>query len=253
MVHLGPLPGSPRFGGSFEQVVSGAVRDAEILAEAGFPAVLVENFGDSPYYPDRVPPVTVAAMTAVAVEIRNRTGVELGINVLRNDAEAALGVAVAVGAAFVRVNVLTGVMFTDQGIIQGSAHEVLRARARLGARVGILADVHVKHAVPPPGLTLEQAAADTWTRGGADALVVSGDATGRPVTPEALRTVRTVCPDAPLVVGSGISPENLSAFSGLADSVIVGTWLKHDGRVDAPVDPGRARLLVAAAAEAGLL
>lgn len=253
MIHLRPLPGSPGFGGDFSAVLERAVGDASVLAEAGFPAVMVENLGDSPYFPDRVPPVTVAAMTEAIGEIQRATGLEVGVNVLRNDAVAALSIAAVTGSSFIRVNVLTGVMFTDQGIISGRAHEVVRLKAALAPRVLILADVHVKHAVPPVGLTLEQAASDTWHRGGADALVVSGESTGRPVDVEALRRVRLACPDAPIVIGSGATPATVGELAKLSDSVIVGSALKVDGRPSAPVDPRRAADMAKAAREAGLV
>jgi hypothetical protein len=246
MVHLAPLPGSPQYAGSIEAVLRPALADASALAEAGFPALMVENFGDAPFFADAVPAATVAALTRVVTEIRAEVALEVGVNVLRNDAGAALAVAAATGASMIRVNVLSGTMFTDQGAVTGRAAEVARLRAVLAPEVGVLADVFVKHAVPPPGLTLEQAALDTWERAGATALVVSGSGTGVAVNLEDLRRVRAAVPDAPLVVGSGATPETLAAIAPLAGSVIVGTALKLGG-VASPVDPARARRFVEAA------
>ena len=116
---------------------------------------------------------------AVAVrEIADSTSLPVGVNVLRNDAEAALAVAAAAGGRFIRVNVHVGSMFTDQGLLTGEAYKTLRKREALGLPVLILADVMVKHATPPPGLTLESAARDCWFRGLADALIVTGSETG---------------------------------------------------------------------------
>src|SRR5437764_8017935 len=125
MVHLLPLPGSPRWAGSLEEVLRRAVEDARALAEGGVDGVMVENFGDTPFYPEQVPPETVAAMTRAARAVVEAVGVPVGVNVLRNDAAAALGIAVAVGARFIRVNVHTGAMWTDQGLLQGRAHETI--------------------------------------------------------------------------------------------------------------------------------
>src|SRR3954453_17104572 len=134
MVHLRPLPGAPRYAGDFEAVIEQAVGEAAALAGAGFHGVLVENFQDVPFYPDRVPAETVAAMTAAVREVTRAVSVPVGVIVWRNDGAAALAVAVAARAAFVRVNVLTGAMVTDQGVIHGRAHELLRLRRALRAR-----------------------------------------------------------------------------------------------------------------------
>lgn len=247
MVHLGPLPGAPGYRGEIEALVEAAVADALVLERAGFDAVLVENLGDTPYFADDVPNVTVAAMTRAVQAVSEAVTVTLGVNVLRNDALAAMSIATATGAAFVRVNVLTGTMITDQGPIVGRAAEVARARAGLGAGVEIAADVMVKHAVAPVGVTLAQAARDTWDRGAADALVVSGGGTGEPVRVEDLATVRDAVPGAPLLVGSGATAEQAAALLTRADGLIVGTSIKADGVTRAPVDPERARAFVAAA------
>ncbi len=247
MVHLGPLPGAPAYAGDFGAVVAAAVADAVALAEAGFDALMIENFGDAPFYADDVPDVTVAAITRAAIEVRRAAGLPLGINVLRNDGLAAMSIAAAVGAAFVRVNVLSGTMTTDQGPIVGRAAEIARLRASLDPSIRVAADVMVKHAVPPPGLTLESAARDTWERGGADALVVSGGSTGDPASLDDLRAVRAAVPGAPLLVGSGVTPLTVVSLLEVANGVIVGTSVKRDGRTTAPVDPQRAAALVAAA------
>lgn len=253
MVHLAPLPGSPRFGGSMDAVVDRALRDAAVLTDAGFAALMVENFGDAPFHADDVPPVTVAAMARIVTELRTVTPAALGVNVLRNDALAALGVAAACGADLIRVNVLTGTMYTDQGVITGRAAAVARERARTAPGVLVLADVFVKHATPPPGLTLEQSAIDTWERGGASALVLSGTGTGRPVDPDDLERVRAAVGAAPLVVGSGATVASLPRLAAVADSIIVGSALKQDGDVLGPVDPDRARAFVEAARATSLL
>lgn len=247
MVHLGPLPGAPRFAGSVEDVTAAAVADARALAGAGFDAVLVENLGDAPYFPDDVPKATVAALTRAVAEVRAAVSVPVGINVLRNDALAALAVAAATGAAFVRVNVLSGTMTTDQGMITGRAAEVARSRAALGHPVLVLADVFVKHAVPPAGLTLEQAAKDTWERAGADGLIVTGPGTGEPPSLDDLARVRQAAPGAPVYAGSGVTAPTIAEVLRVADGAIVGTAVKRDGVLAAPVDPDRARALTAAA------
>jgi membrane complex biogenesis BtpA family protein len=247
MVHLGPLPGAPGYAGDMDGIVSRAAADARTLAAAGFDAVLVENFGDAPFFADDVPDATVAAMTRAAAAVRDASGLPLGINVLRNDALAAVSIGAVVGASFVRVNVLTGSMATDQGPIVGRAAEVGRLRAFLGADLEVATDVMVKHAVPPPGLTLADAARDTWERGGADALIVSGRATGGEVDPADLEALRAAVPSAQILIGSGATPSSVAGLLDVADGVIVGTSIKEGGRTAAPVDARLAAALVEAA------
>lgn len=246
MIHLGPLPGSPRFQGSIAAVIERAVSDATTLEAAGFDAVMIENFGDEPFFPDTVPPITVAAMTRVVAEVATGAALPIGVNVLRNDAAAALAVAAATGATMIRVNVLSGVMFTDQGVVEGKAAELARLRKSIAPDVSILADVFVKHAAPPPGLTIEQATVDLWERAGADAIIVSGAGTGQPVSTAELAKVRRAAPGAPILIGSGSDESNVAGLLAIASGVIVGSSLKRSG-TDAPVDLDLAKRFVAAA------
>ena len=247
MIHLGPLPGSPRFTGDFDAVLDLATSDARTLVDAGFDALMVENFGDDPFFPDDVPAITVSAMTrAVTTVVNAAEGLPIGVNVLRNDALSAVSIAAATGAHFVRVNVLTGEMHTDQGPIVGRAAQVARLRSSLAPGVLVLADVFVKHAVPPAGLTVENAARDTWERGGSHGLVVTGVSTGAATPLDRVEAVRSAVPDAPLFTGSGATADTIADILTIADGAIVGTWLKFDGDVTAPVDPKRAADIVGA-------
>lgn len=241
MVHLPPLPGSPGWEGSMEAVLDGALTDARLLEEGGVDAVLVENFGDVPYRPGRVAPETVAAITRTVSAVADEAAVPVGVNVLRNDARAALGAAVASGARFVRVNVHAGTMFTDQGVVEGRAHETLRVRTSLGAPVAILADVLVKHAAPPPGRTAGEAARDLWHRARADALLVSGAATGRPVDPDRLRRVRESVPDAPVWAASGMTADAVEGLFPLCDGMVVGSAFQAYGRAGGGVELDRVK------------
>jgi uncharacterized protein len=249
MLHLPPLPGSARSGGmSMQQIVSHALRDAEAIVEGGADGMMLENFGDVPFYPGRVPAETVAAVTAVAAEVRRRfEGTPLGINVLRNDGCSALAIAAAVGANFVRVNVLCGARVTDQGIVQGIAHDLLRDRRRLGAEgVKIMADVDVKHSAPiAVGVALESEVEDTLRRGLADALIVSGSGTGKPTDAAQVRRVReAVGAAAGVLVGSGVTAASVREFLPHADGFIVGTALKRNGDPGQPVQIGMVKEIV---------
>lgn len=243
MVHLRPLPGAPLFGGSLDAVIDGAMVDARALVAGGCDGLLFENFGDKPFQ-KQVGPETVAAMTRVIAEVARTISIPYGVNVLRNDAHAALAVAAATGAAFIRINVHIGAMLTDQGLIEGEAASTLRRRAALGSEVLIFADHLVKHAVPAAPVDEIQMARELRERGLADAIIISGRETGAPADVQRLTGVRREV-DAPIVIGSGLAADNAATYAE-ADGAIVGTSIKRDGRVEMPVDPMRVEKVVRA-------
>jgi uncharacterized protein len=247
MVHLPALPGAPRFEGEFPQTIDHAVAEAALLVDAGFHGLVVENFNDTPFFPDRAPAETIAAMAIVARETVRAVSVPVGVNVLRNDALGALAVAATSGAAFIRVNVLTGTMLTDQGLIQGQAHELMRRRRDLQLAAAVFADVLVKHAQPLAALPIAQAAEETVGRGMADALIVSGAGTGKPTDLADARSVHAAVPETPLLIGSGVTAESVSGFRQAAHGVIVGSALKQEGRADQPIDSDRVSAFIRSA------
>ncbi len=238
VIHLPPLPGSPRASASVAEIAAAAADDARVLEGAGFDLVMIENFGDAPFVRSAVSPVTVAAMTACAGEVRRAvTSLALGINVLRNDAEAALGIAVAVSASCVRVNVHTGARVTDQGIVQGEAADTLRTRRALSAdHVAIWADVDVKHSAPLAARPIEEETEDLVLRGLADAVLVTGHGTGAAIDAGDLARVAKAARGAPVYVASGAREADLGALAEHATGVIVGSALRADGRAGGRVD-----------------
>jgi hypothetical protein len=247
VVHLLPLPTSARWGGSLKAVIDRAEQEATALASGGVDGIIVENFFDAPFTKSHVDPAVVSAMTLVIHRLMNLVTLPLGINVLRNDAQSALAIASCVQAQFIRVNVLTGVMATDQGLIEGQAHHLLRYRRELGSDVKILADVLVKHARPLGSPNLTTAVQDTIERGLADGVILSGWATGSPPNLEDLELATTAANGTPVFIGSGASWENISTLMQAADGVIVSSSLKRGGRRDQPVDPIRVSQFVEAA------
>ena len=246
VVHLQPLPGSPRWRGDLESVIEFAVNDARAYERGGTHALFIENFGDVPFTRGSVAPETIAAMTAAGRAIRQSVKLPIGFNVLRNDARAALALCAACGGAFIRVNVHTGAMLTDQGLIEGNAFDTLRYRRRICPAAQIFADVHVKHAVPLGNWTIADAARDTVERGLADALIVSGAGTGLATDLADVERVRRTCPATKVLLGSGVAVENVRDYLPAADGFIVASSLKLNGRLSNPVDPKRVAALVRA-------
>jgi membrane complex biogenesis BtpA family protein len=243
VVHLRPLPGAPRWHGNLDAVLEHAVQDARAYERGGAHALFIENFGDVPFTKTGVGPETVAAMTAAGRAVRDAVSLPLGFNVLRNDARAALALCAVCEGSFIRVNVHTGAMLTDQGLVEGDAFETLRYRRVLCPSAQIFADVHVKHAVPLGDWQIGDSARDALERGLADALIVSGAGTGLAADEADLQAVRAACPNARLLLGSGVSVENIRTYLPLADGFIVGTSLKAGGNVSRPVDSRRVAAL----------
>jgi membrane complex biogenesis BtpA family protein len=246
VVHLGPLPGAPRATNNMGEILERAQVDAERLAEGGADAIVVENFGDTPFHAGAVPSETIAAMSlAVRCVMEAAQGLRVGVNVLRNDARGALGICAASGASFLRVNILCGAAATDQGVLTGDAATLLRERARLAPDVQIFADVHVKHATPIGATSLMESAAETLERGGADAVILTGGRTGSAPEAEDLMKVRERIGSHPILVGSGLDAANAGALLEHTSGAIVGSSLKEAG-IHSPIQLERVQALRAA-------
>jgi uncharacterized protein len=249
VVHLLPLPRSPRWQGDLQQVVDRAEQEATALASGGVHGIIVENFFDAPFTKGSVDPAVVSAMSLVVHRLQSLVTVPIGLNVLRNDGHSALAIASCVGAKFIRVNVLTGVMATDQGLIEGCAYDLLRYRNELDSSVKILADVLVKHARPLGSPNLTTAVQETIHRGMADGVILSGWATGSPPTLEDLELAKAAAGNHPVLIGSGATWENIGTLMRAADGVIVASSLKRHGDINQPIDPIRVSQFVESMAE----
>ncbi len=248
MLHVPPLPGSPQNKLRFSAIIDWILKDAEALAGGGIDGMMLENFGDIPFYPCDVPPHTVAFLTVLGREVRREFDRPLGINVLRNDPRSAMGISAAVDAEFIRVNIHTGARLTDQGLIEGRAHDTLRYRKSLAADVKIFADVDVKHSAPVARRELAVEVEELLSRGCADAVIVTGSATGQQAAMEDLKTAKAAAGGAPVIAGSGVDARNVITVLGSADALIVGTAFKRDGVTTNPVEGERVRWLMRAVA-----
>lgn len=249
VIHLPPLLGSAR-GESARHMgaILEAVRwDAAAWAGGGANALVVENFGDVPFHKGAVGPETVSAMTLAVSVACAESGLPVGVNVLRNDVEAAVAIAALAGGQFVRANVYAGAAVTDQGLIEGRADAVQALIRRLDAPIAVWADVDVKHAAPLSKRPICELAEDAVERGLAGAVIVSGTGTGRPTKLADLQAVRAVLPSTPIYIGSGATEEILPSLLAVADGAIIGTAAKVDEIVANRVDPNRVRALVAIA------
>jgi membrane complex biogenesis BtpA family protein len=242
MVHLPPLPGSPNYDGrGLDPIIEWALRDVEAYQQGGVDGLVVENMWDHPYFVgEDVPPEEMTSQAVAAREVVKAAKVPTGINVIHNGGRVTLSIAVAAGASFVRICILTGARLWDTGELDhGCAARLIRHRKHLQAEhIKIFADVDKKHSVPFPGLDLETHI--EWTDFYlADALIVSGRMTGDAPPLDKVRRAKELSRGRPILMGSGTSADNIADFLRYADGAIVGTSIKVDGQGENPVDPKR--------------
>ncbi len=240
MVHLSALPGTPAYEGSLDAVRRRALEEAMQLKRAGFDGLLLENMHDAPYLPREVGPEITAAMAVIADDIKRQTGLPCGVQVLAGANEAALAVALAAGLDFIRAEGFVFAHVADEGLLNGDAGTLLRYRRRIGAEdVLVFTDIrkkHAAHALTADLSLLDHARTAAFFR--SDGLILTGSFTGKPPQPEALHTLRREV-DLPLIVGSGVTADNVASFLEGADALIVGSFLKEDGNWERPLDPKR--------------
>jgi membrane complex biogenesis BtpA family protein len=247
VIHLRPLPGAPRYANEpVKDIYAAAVADARTLAEGGIDGIILENASDMPFArPEHIGPETVAALTAACLAVRGAVDTPIGITCVANGVIPGLAIAKAVGARWVRANQWVNAYVANEGILNGPAPEAMRYRSRIRADdVAIFADVHVKfgaHAITADRSIAEQATDAEWFD--ADVLIASGTRTGSPTEPREVEEVRDGT-NLPVIVGSGLSAEQVPSLFGVADGAIVGQWLKHDGRWWNAVDPRRVEKLM---------
>ncbi len=248
MVHVHALPGTPQHTKTIDQIIATAVEEATILANAGFDAVMIENMHDVPYLLSQVGPEIVAGMTAVGQAVVERIDCPVGVQILAAANHASLAVAHTIGAAFIRCEGFVFASVADEGLIdQAAAGPLLRLRKHLGAEhVAILADIKKKHSAH--ALTGDLSLAETAQAAafnGADGVIVTGTVTGLPPDPQ--EAAAAAHSQRPVLIGSGITPENIDSFAPVSHGLIIGSSLKQDGHWTNPIDPARVEAIAIAA------
>lgn len=250
MIHLPALPGTASWNGEdLDSIIEAAEEDVETLAQAGFDMAMVQNSLDRPTR-ERVDLLCVAQMTAVVTAIKQRTAIPVAVNVVKNDGPAAVAIAAATGAEFVRIKVLTGAVLSAEGIVHGCSSETQTLRARCGAKPAIWADVYEPTSRALLSDDFDAAVADAIDFGLADGVVVTGKSALETMA-LAIRA-RNARPGATVVIGGHISTATIAEAVTSADVVIVGRALKRDPGIHGRVDSQAAVALVEAAAKGGL-
>ncbi len=241
MIHLKPLPGAPGYRPEMGMpaIIEAAEADARRLIEGGIDAVQIENQGDRPFLkPAQIGFETVAAVTAVVSHLRQRFQVPMGVNIHLNGVKQALAIAAATGCQWVRAFELANAYIAEAGVIEAAGPQALRYRRFLQAenRIMILGDFHVKHGSHQ--ITADKsliAQAQDVEAALADGLILTGHQTGSPPRSEDLATLRKAI-KIPMLIGSGLSRQNIQDLLPLADGAIVGSCFKPHGDLRNPVD-----------------
>ena len=249
VIHAQALPGTPGNRLAVSAIAELAATEAETYAEAGFHGLILENTHDRPYVKGTaVGPEVVTALSVIGAGIRRATALPLGIQVLAGANRAALAVAYACGASFVRIEGFVFAHVADEGLIESSAGDLLRYRRAIGADdVLVFADIkkkHSAHAITADVDIVETAKAAEFFS--VDGVVVSGPATGSPADPAEVQAVSGSI-NVPTIIGSGITPDNIGLYRG-ADAFFVGSSVKSDGVWSGRLDAARSRAVVEALA-----
>jgi len=246
MIHVHALPGTPRYGGSLLEVIARAREEALLYREAGIDMLAIENMHDLPYLNRRVGPEVTAAMAVIGYEVKRATGLPCGVQILAGANREALATALAAGLDFIRAEGFVFAHVADEGFIGAEAGELLRYRRHIGAdAIGVLTDIkkkHSAHALTADVDIVETARAAEFFL--SDGVIVTGAATGEEASLVELRRVKEAV-NIPVLVGSGVTVENVEAYLSLADALIVGSHFKRGGHWSAGVDAERVKAFMA--------
>lgn len=239
MIHVDPLPGTPRYNSNMPDVIAKAKAEAELYKAAGIDMLAIENMHDIPFS-KTIGPEIVAAMAVIGYEVKNSTGLRCGLQILAAANQEALGAAHAAGLDFVRVEGFVFAHVADEGWIDGCAGELLRYRHQIGAdNILVLTDIkkkHSAHTVTADVNIVETAHAAEFFL--SDGVIITGVATGAEASLEELEQVKAAV-DIPVLVGSGVTIENVDRYLAVADALIIGSYFKYNGRWSQGVDAER--------------
>lgn len=243
MVHLKALPGTVGFKGDMKSIIQKGIEDAKKIEEAGFSAIMVENFGDMPYKVNLDLEQTAALAAATAV-IKREVNIPVGIDAAFNDYKSGLAIAKAAGADFIRIPVFIDTVEYFGGIVTPCATKALQYRKQIEAEeVNIFADIQVKHShMLISNIPIEESAKVAESCG-ADALIVTGTQTGEETPIEMIKRVKNVV-SIPVLTGSGTNKDNIREQMNIANGAIIGTSIKVDNNVWNEVDLNKAKEII---------
>ncbi|MEO0472401.1 MAG: BtpA/SgcQ family protein [Bacteroidota bacterium] len=245
MIHVQALPGTPKHRFSPADIIQKAVGEARIYAESGFDAIMIENMHDVPYPNRGSYPEITAMMTMIGQAVKAETNLPCGIQILAGANQDALAVALAADLQFIRAEGFIFSHIADEGLMHGDAADLMRYRKAIGAEhIMVLTDIkkkHSSHQITADISLIETAKAAAFFL--SDGIIVTGTSTGRATDPAEVRQLKDAI-DLPILVGSGITADNVAEYVTQAHGLIVGSWLKEGGHWTGNLSPERAKRLV---------
>ncbi len=245
MIHVQALPGTPRNKFSIQEICRQAVEEAKLYQNSGLDAIMLENMHDIPYLNNSAGPEIVSAMSVVSAAVKESTHLPCGIQILAGANNAALAVAHSCNLDFIRVENFAYAHIADEGIMESCAGELLRYRKLLGAeKISIFTDVkkkHSSHAITSD-VSIEDAI-HTHQFFLSDGIIITGNATGIQPNRKDLQAARSAT-KLPVLIGSGITADNITEYWDLADGFIVGSFFKEKGIWLNPVSKQRVSQLM---------
>jgi len=245
MIHVDALPGTPRSRLTVQQIINKALEDALTYVNAGIDAIAVENMHDVPYLNKSVGPEITAAMSLIAYEVKKATQLPCGIQILAAANREAIAVAHASNLDFIRAEGFVFSHVADEGFMDSCAGEILRYRKQIGAeKVLVFTDIKKKHS--SHSITADVSIEDTAKAAEyflSDGVIVTGVATGAEASIEEIRVTKSAV-KIPVLVGSGVTLDNVDTYWREADSLIIGSYFKQNGDWTQPVDYNRTKLLM---------
>lgn len=230
MIHIDALPGTPKSSKSVKEIIAKALSEAKLYESNGINTVIIENMHDVPYLNRNVGPEITSAMSVIGYEIKNKCNVKCGIQILAGANKEAVAVAHTAGLDFIRAEGFVFGHLADEGYIDSDAGELLRYRSQIGAeKILVFTDIkkkHSSHSVTSDVDILDTAKAAQYFL--SDGLIITGKSTGEEIDINDLKLLKDKV-KIPLILGSGISDQNIERYYNLADGFIIGSYFKEDG------------------------
>ncbi len=245
MVHVLPLPGTPKYGGSVQDIIDKALEEAEIYRNAGADAIMIENMHDVPYLKREVGHEISTMMALIAEKIKSTTRLPVGMQILAGANIAAISAAHAAGIDFIRAEGFVFGHVADEGFFESDAGELMRYRKKIGAeKIKIFTDIkkkHSSHSITADTSVVETAKAAEFFI--TDGVIITGSATGKAASVVDIVEVKKNV-NCPVLIGSGLTTENIEKYFNFADGFIVGSYFKRDGYWANEIDVSRVNKFV---------
>ena len=245
MIHVQALPGTPGYKGRVENIVNKAKAEAKVYGECGVDAVMIENMHDVPYLKRKAGPEITAMMSILGYEVKNISGLPCGIQILAGANKEALAAAKAASLDFIRAEGFVYAHVADEGLMESDAGELLRYRKMIDAEnILIFTDIKKKHS--SHALTSDVDIAETAKTAEffkSDGVIITGKSTGHEPDGNELKQVKSAV-KIPVIIGSGITTDNIEKYFNHADAFIIGSYFKKNSNWQNDIDPVKVEKLL---------